>query len=186
MWFGHYQGLHISYPGKTFGATYNNARRSWYQRAISYPDLMVWTTPDLHATTHKLVTGASTVVYAPYSEYPFGVLGFNFEFSAFVTYWKDAMSDLCDANNPCYLFDSSAFCLYYEGMEDDVSDEDIGRKFLGDLEPTLMQSLLDRGFFLKDSDVNFEQDTTDITYIQDPLVTYATFASQETEFASNG
>eukprot|EP01083_Nonionella_stella_P109493 319343_1 len=185
MWFGHYQGLHISYPGKTFGATYNNARRSWYQRAISYPDLMVWTTPDLHATTHKLVTGASTVVYAPYSEYPFGVLGFNFEFSAFVTYWKDAMSDLCDANNPCYLFDSSAFCLYYEGMEDDVSDEDIGRKFLGDLEPTLMQSLLDRGFFLKDSDVNFEQDTTDITYIQDPLVTYATFAAQETEFASN-
>eukprot|EP01083_Nonionella_stella_P214791 773620_1 len=152
MYFGHYQGLHISYPGKQFTNAYNNLVRPWYQRAISYPDRMVWITPYKHATTNKLVTGANTVIYAPNSEYAFGVTGFNYEYEAFVEYWKSVMSGVCDQSKKeyCYLIDSSAFCLYYEGMEDDVEDTDIGRKFLGHLEPTLMQSLLDRKFFVND------------------------------------
>eukprot|EP01083_Nonionella_stella_P078740 215647_1 len=117
MYFGHYQGLHISYPGKQFANSYNNLRRPWYQLAISYPDQMVWVTPYKHATTGKLVTGANTVIYAPNSDYAFGVAGFNYEYEAFVQYWKSVMGSVCDAANDefCYLIDSSAFCLYYEG-----------------------------------------------------------------------
>eukprot|EP01084_Bolivina_argentea_P003407 6391_1 len=137
MWFGHYQGLHISFPGKTFPNTYKDVVRPWYQRAISYPDLFVWTTPYQHATTGALVTGASSVIKAPYSDYAYGVLGFNYEYQSFVDYWHNVMGSVCDQNNGdyCFLIDSSAFVLYYDGMEYDTDDEDISHKFFGDMQP---------------------------------------------------
>eukprot|EP01084_Bolivina_argentea_P291596 501158_1 len=190
MWFGHYQGLHISYPAKQFSSTYNNQIRPWYQRAISYPQLSCWTTPYKHATTKKLVTGASTVVYAPGSNYAFGVLGFNYEYSAFVSYWKSVMSSVCNqVNSPkqyCYLIDSSAFLLYYDGMENDVEDSDISRKFFGDREPTLMESLLNRQFFTTETNVNFQDDTTDVSYIVDQSVfNNGNFDTTQTTFDGN-
>eukprot|EP01083_Nonionella_stella_P187572 689514_1 len=187
MWFGHYQGLHISYPGKKFSATYNNQIRPWYQRAISYPQQMVWTMPYKHATTHKLVTGGSTVITAPFSDYAFGVAGFNYEYEAFVEYWKSVMGDVCDPNDnkACFLVDSSAICLYYEGMENDLNDEDIGRKFFGELEPTLMQSLVDRAFYITDQNVNFREDTIDTAYVVDAAYNAAVFESVATSFGYN-
>eukprot|EP01083_Nonionella_stella_P109494 319344_1 len=187
MWFGHYQGLHISYPGKQFKNTYNNQLRPWYQRAMSYPDLMVWLTPYKHATTGKLVTGANSVMYAPNSEYAFGVAGFNYEYTAFVDYFKSVMGSVCDVASKqyCFIIDSSGFCLYYEGMEKDVEDDDISTKFFGDLEPTLMQSLLDRAFFVNDTNVNFQDDTIDITYIVDENAYNADFSTQATSFGDN-
>eukprot|EP01084_Bolivina_argentea_P069056 125701_1 len=127
VWFGQYQGLHISYPGKVFKATYNNLIRPWYQRAVSYPDSFVWVTPYKHANTGKLIIGGSAVITAPNRDYPYGVTAFGAEYTAFVNYWKSIMSAECDIslNKKCYLIDSSAFLLYYDGMEYDVDDDDI-------------------------------------------------------------
>eukprot|EP01083_Nonionella_stella_P183564 663804_1 len=133
MWFGHYQGLHISYPAKQFKNSYNNKLRPWYRQAIAYPDSFVWSTPYLHAPTGRLLVVASSVVFAPNSEYALGVVGFIYEYETFVQYWKDEMDSVCDHGNKeyCFLIDSSGFCLYYEGMEGDADDLDINIKFFG-------------------------------------------------------
>merc|ERR1712087_515619 len=78
---------------------------------------------------------------------------FDYEFSEFLQYWDDTMSDVCDQSEGhyCYLVDSSAFLLYFQGIETHLDDEDISHKFLGDAEvgePALMQSLLENGFFV--------------------------------------
>eukprot|EP01083_Nonionella_stella_P159128 518794_1 len=187
VWFGQYQGLHISYPGKVFKATYNNLIRPWYQRAVSYPDSFVWVTPYKHANTGKLIIGGSAVITAPNRDYPYGVTAFGAEYTAFVNYWKSIMSAECDIslNKKCYLIDSSAFLLYYDGMEYDVDDDDISIKFLGSFEPTLMQSLLDRGFFIKETNVNFAADTNDISYIvNDAHYDYLVFKPTPFEYNS--
>eukprot|EP01083_Nonionella_stella_P316929 1151756_1 len=184
VWFGQYQGLHISYPGKVFKATYNNLIRPWYQRAVSYPDSFVWVTPYKHANTGKLIIGGSAVITAPNRDYPYGVTAFGAEYAVFVDYWKSIMDTECDTSTTgakCYLIDSSGFLLYYDGMESDASDSDINIKFLGDFEPTLMQSLLDRGFFISEQNVNFAKDTNDISYIveSESLEPNRTFASND-------
>eukprot|EP01084_Bolivina_argentea_P056356 103164_1 len=64
LWFGSYQGIHFSYPGKKFSSTYNNLKRPWFKEAIAWPNYFVLPPPYIHATTGKMVAGASTVIYA--------------------------------------------------------------------------------------------------------------------------
>eukprot|EP01084_Bolivina_argentea_P056357 103166_1 len=171
LWFGSYQGIHFSYPGKKFSSTYNSLKRPWFKEAIAWPHYFVLPPPDIHATTGNLVAGASTVIYAPNrTDQIIGVAGMNWEYSGFVTAWRDVMDDVCHGEfsfNQCYLITTSGYFLYYEGMEYDVSDEDISHKFLGDYEPTLMQSLLKLGLFKKRQYENVIDSTISISYLLD-------------------
>eukprot|EP01083_Nonionella_stella_P310422 1102791_1 len=174
LWFGSYAGIHFSYPGKRFSSTYNPLNRPWYKEAMAFPDYFVLPPPYLHATTGKLVTGASTAIYAPGSTDQFiGVAGFNWEYSGFVEKWKSVMTDVCHGEysfNQCYLITASGYFLYYEDMEYDVNDEDISHKFLGETEPTLMQALLDLNLFTKNTHLNIVDKTTSLTYKLDERV----------------
>jgi len=158
LYFASYQGLHLSFPAKKRGSpSYNSLLRPWYQRATSYPDLFTVTTPYEDATTGELVASGATAITAPGSSHIFGVAAFDYEFSEFLSYWDDTLSAVCQTSDRhyCYLIDSSGFMLYYDGIAGDVNDADISRKFLGDLEPTLMQSLLDVGFFTNCTHSNY-------------------------------
>eukprot|EP01084_Bolivina_argentea_P067878 123551_1 len=53
------------------------------------------------------------------------------------------------------------------------------------MQPTLMQSLLDRKFFVSDTNVNFHSDTVDITYIVDQNVYGKSDFTNPTIFGSN-
>ena len=89
--------------------------RPWYQRAISYPDLFVFTTPYPDAKTGVLVISGATTITAPNSSYPYGVAAFDYEFDNFISYWENTTNTVCDQSPTtyCYLVDSSAFLLYY-------------------------------------------------------------------------
>eukprot|EP01084_Bolivina_argentea_P192954 331140_1 len=160
MYFATYFGFLMNYPAIQYPKGYNPLNRPWYQRALSYPDKFVFTTPYSDAPTSILVLTGGTVIYVGTSAYSFGVLAFDFTYSVFVKFWKTAMSKVCNDNteNVCYLIDSSGFLLYYNAMETRQNDKDIGVKFLGDKEPTLMQSLLDRNFFINNTNINAQTD----------------------------
>eukprot|EP00485_Elphidium_margaritaceum_P006577 CAMPEP_0202689004 /NCGR_PEP_ID=MMETSP1385-20130828/4377_1 /ASSEMBLY_ACC=CAM_ASM_000861 /TAXON_ID=933848 /ORGANISM="Elphidium margaritaceum" /LENGTH=1091 /DNA_ID=CAMNT_0049344079 /DNA_START=25 /DNA_END=3300 /DNA_ORIENTATION=- len=167
LYFGSYQGLSITYPAKKYNPTFNALKRPWYQRAISNPELFVLTTPYADATSGVLVASGATVITAAESEFAFGVAAFDYTFESFLQYWSAVMDSVCSSGGStvCYLIDSSAFLLYYQGIANDQSDEDISRKFLGDLEPTLMESLVDRGFFQQETNVNYLSFTQDVSYL---------------------
>eukprot|EP01084_Bolivina_argentea_P291599 501162_1 len=167
MYFSSYIGIMISFPAHSYKSQYNPLIRPWYQRSISYPNLFTFTTPYKDATTNSLVITGSTVIFAPNSSYPFGVAAFDFEYNQFITFYQNIFeNDGCDLPNQifCLLIDSSAFIVYYEGIENYINDVDISHKFLGDLEPTLFQSLLENSFFTMNQNINYMQHTTDITY----------------------
>jgi len=167
LYFASYQGLHISFPAKTVASpTYNSLIRPWYRRATSYPDLFTVTTPYPDFNTGDLVASGATVITAPGSTDTFGVAAFDYEFSEFLSYWDDTLSAVCRTSERhyCYLIDSNAFLLYYEGIAGDMNDADISHKFFGDLEPTLMQSLLDIGFFSNRTHANYLDDSLDVSY----------------------
>eukprot|EP01083_Nonionella_stella_P024949 68716_1 len=190
LWFGSYAGIHFSYPGKRFSSTYNPLLRPWYKEAMAFPNYFVLPPPYLHATTGKLVTGASTAMYAPGSTDQFiGVAGFNWEYSGFVDKWKSVMTDICHSEfsfNQCYLITASGYFLYYEDMEYDINDEDISHKFLGDHEPTLMQALLDLKLFTKNTHLNIVDKTTALTYKLDEQVFIdGLFSTQPRRFEKN-
>eukprot|EP01084_Bolivina_argentea_P056361 103173_1 len=174
LYFATYQGLMIMYPGIQLPNNFNPLVRPWYQRAVSYPDLFVFTTPYFDAATGQLIASGATVITAPNSIYPYGVAAFDYKFNDFITYWNDIMNPICDEHNNqrCYLIDTSGFLIYYQGISDDINDKDISIKFLGDFEPTLMQSLLDIGFFMNNTNVNFEGNTIDISYVTNNEVYY--------------
>eukprot|EP01083_Nonionella_stella_P276342 938905_1 len=161
LYFANYVGLIVSYPAHSYSTGYNPLIRPWYQRSVSHPDLFTFTTPYKDATTNKLVITGSTVIYAPNSTYPFGVAGFDFQYEQFIALWNDIVTVDCDY---CFLIDSSAFVVYYEGMEGDVDEDEIGLMFFGALEPTLFQSLLDNKIFMMNQTINYQTDTTDTTY----------------------
>ena len=157
LYFASYQGLHLSYPAKSFDSTYNPLIRPWYRLAASHPDAFTVTTPYIDFSSGELVASGATVITAPNSSYTFGVAAFDYEFSEFLSYWDDTLSAVCQQSDGhyCYLIDSNAFLLHYDGIENDVNDDDISYKFFGDFEPTLMQSLMDIGFFTNSTDANY-------------------------------
>lgn len=96
------------------------------------------------------------------------------------------MSEICGGDDRCYLIDSSAFALFYEGIMDDMNDEDISHKFFGDFEPTLMQSLLEKEFFVGESNTNHLSNTVDIAYVADAAkIAEHSLDSVQTPFALN-
>ena len=112
----------------------------------------MFTTPYESASTGKLTISGAKTIYVPNSVIPIGVAGFDIEYEyIFSSNWQEIMGSICHKTKKqyCYLIDSSAFLLYYDGMEDHVHNNDISTKFFGDKEPTLMQSLLDRALFKK-------------------------------------
>merc|ERR1712013_688419 len=126
-----------------------------YQRAASYPGTLVFTTPYIDAFTGSLVASGAVTIDAPNTSYPFGVAAFDYEFSEFLSFWDATMSTVCDhsAKQYCHLV-----------------DEDISHKFLGDRNvgvPALMQSLLERGFFVNCTHDNYLRNTRDISYMAD-------------------
>jgi len=167
LYFSSYQGLFIMFPAHKISPTYNAMIRPWYQRAVSYPGSLVFTTPYVDAFTGLLVASGAVTIDAPNSSYPFGVAAFDYEFSEFLSFWDATMSDVCDQNDGhvCYLIDSSAFLLWFDGI--DANDADISHKFLGDVKPELMQSLLERGFFENCTHDNYLSNTRDISYMAD-------------------
>eukprot|EP01084_Bolivina_argentea_P192952 331137_1 len=190
MYFATYFGFHTSYPAIKYPKAYNPLIRPWYQRASSFPDKFVFTTPYVDAPTGFLILSGATVMYVPYTKFSLGVLSFDFTYSVFVSFWKTAMSKICDFSvdfsNVCYLLDSSAFLLLFDGMENKQNDKDISIKFFGDQEPTLMQSLLDRKFFINNTYINAQTDQIVITYIVNEKA-YNTFnmSSEKTNFVYN-
>ena len=181
LYFGSYQGLFVMYPAKSYYPTYNPLIRPWYQRAISYPDDFVLTTPYSDATTGKLVASGATTVNAQGSDDAFGVASFDYEFGVFLDFWESTMSGECDSPDKCFLVDSSAFLLYYDGIADDMGDDDIEHKFLGTFEPTLMQSLIEAEFFAVATNVNHLSNTEDVSYVVDA----GNIVSTPTSFARN-
>jgi len=169
MYFSSYEGLFVMFPAHSVNSTYNALIRPWYQRASSYPGTLVFTTPYEDAMTGVLVASGAVTIHAPNSSFPFGVAAFDYEFTEFLSFWNDTMSAVCDQSGGhyCYLVDSSAFLLYFDGIEDHLGDDDIGHKFLGDEEPALMQSLLERGFFVNCTHDNYLTNTRDISYMAD-------------------
>ena len=168
MYFGTYEGFFTQYPAIESSKTYNPIHRPWYQRAISYPDLFVFTTPYASASTGRLTISGAKTIYVPDYVIAIGVAGFDIEYEyVFSENWKKIMGDICDTDKQqhCYLIDSSAFLLYFDGMENQIHDDDISTKFLGDKEPTLMQNLLERKLFEKNINANYESDEIDVTYI---------------------
>jgi len=172
LYFASYQGLFVVYPAMEIASTYNPLIRPWFQRAASYPGELIYTTPYVDFFTGLLVATGATTINAPNASYPFGVAGFDYEYSEFLKYWDDTMSEVCDhdAAQYCYLVDSSAFLLYFHGIENHLTDDDISYKFLGDFEPALMQSLLERGFFVNDTHENYLENTRDISYMANRAV----------------
>lgn len=167
LYFSSYQGIITTFPALKLPSTYNPLIRPWYQRASSYPGELIYTTPYVDAFTGALVASGATTINAPNTSYPFGVAGFDYEFSEFLGYWEHTMSGVCDQNEHqyCYLMDSSAFLLFFEGIENHLNDDDISYKFLGDAEPALMQSLLERGFMMNSTHENYLSNTRDISYM---------------------
>ena len=188
MYFASYQGLFIIYPARKMAGTYNPLIRPWYQAAASLPDSTVITTPYKDFSTGELVASGAVAITAPNSTDIFGVAAFDYDFSAFVQYWDETLNSVCQSNDGhfCYLMDSHGFLLYYNGIAGDVNDDDISHKFVGDFEPTLMQSLLDIGLFNNQTNANYLDDTLDLSYTVDDEV-YATLALSETarEFEYN-
>ena len=172
LYFASYQGVFVVYPAMALSPTYNPLIRPWYQRAVSYPNELIYTTPYVDFFTGILVATGATTINAPNASYPFGVAGFDYEYSEFLLYWADTMSEVCSqpTNAKCYLIDSSAFLLYYDGIDADLADADISYKFFGDFEPALMQSLLEREFFVRDEHENYLENTRDISYMADRAV----------------
>ena len=166
LYFASYQGLHITYPGKAMSSVYNPLIRPWYRLAATYPDVFVVTTPYKDFSTGELVATGATAIIAPGTSHTFGVAAFDYEFSEFLGYWDETLNSVCQTNDGyyCYLIDSNAFMLYYSGIAGDVNDDDISHKFFGALEPTLMQDLLDIGFFANCTHNNYIDDSLDISY----------------------
>merc|ERR1719295_213147 len=169
IYFASYQGLHITYPARTMSAHYNPVIRPWYRAAASQPDKLVVTTPYVDFSTGELVATGAAVITAPDTDFTFGVAAFDYEFSEFLDYWDDTLNAECQYSDGhvCYLIDSSAFMLYYSGIAGDVDDDDISHKFIGDLEPTLFQSLMDIGFFKNNTHANYLEDSLDVSYTAD-------------------
>jgi len=188
LYFGSYHGLFVMYPTLySMGTTFNPVIRPWYQRAVTYPQLFTLTTPYVDWVTRELVASGATALLAPNSNYPFGVIAFDFRFGVFITYWQETMGDICSGDDRCYLIDSSAFLLYYDGIEDDMEDEDISHKFFGDFEPTLMQSLLEKEFFVGEQNTNHLTDSIDIAYVANAVkIAEHDLDSLGSPFALNG
>eukprot|EP01084_Bolivina_argentea_P262985 444961_1 len=129
VWFASYQGIHFSYPGKSFSASYNPLSRPWYKEAVAFPNYFIFQTPNIHSTTGKFVAGGSTVIYAPNTtDQVIGVAGMDWEYSGFIESWKNIMSDICHEDssfNQCYLITTFAYFIYYQDMEYDIRDDDI-------------------------------------------------------------
>jgi len=186
MYFGTYHGMMLTFPGQSIGSTYNPLLRPWYQRATAYPGLLVITTPYTDFFTGQLIMSGALAMAAPHRDDPYGVVGFDFEFAVLTAHWRNSMSSSCGdgGNGRCYLIDASAFLLYYDGIENDAGDDDIEHKFFGDLEPTLMQSLLQRALFVKQTNPNYLTATVDIAYLADTDNINAV-ASASSGFTSN-
>jgi len=171
LYFSSYQGLFTMFPALKAPSTYNALIRPWYQRASSYPGTLIFTTPYVDAFTGALVASGAVTIEAPDTSYPFGVAAFDYEFTEFLSFWDATMSDVCDqsAGQYCYLVDSSAFLLWFDGIENHLEDADISHKFLGEAEPigqpALMQSLLELGFFTNCTHDNYLENTRDISYM---------------------
>eukprot|EP01084_Bolivina_argentea_P014920 27913_1 len=157
LYFGSYFGLSITYPASKYKSTFNALTRPWYQRATSYSNLFVFTTPYYDSTTGVLVASGATTINAPNTIFPFGVAAFDYEFNVFLSFFDNAMNNVCDVllKHYCYLIDTSGFLLYYDGIEDHINDEDISIKFFGSFEPTLFQSLINIGFFVNNTNINY-------------------------------
>ena len=164
-----YQMYFASYPPKSMDPSYNPLVRPWYRAAVSHPDLFVVTTPYADFSSGQLVASGAMVIKAPNSTHAFGVAAFDYEFNELISYWNDTLSAVCRRSKGqyCYLMDSSGFLLYYDGIKDDVNDDDISHKFFGDVEPTLMQNLLDIGFFTNQTHANYLDNTLDVSYTVD-------------------
>ena len=169
LYFATYQGLFIMYPAQTMGATYNPLIRPWYRLAATYPDLLVVTTPYLDFTSGQLIATGATAIMAPNTTDILGVAAFDYKFSEFLDYFDETLKAGCQKSDGhyCYLMDTNAFLLYYDGIVDDMGDDDISHKFFGDVEPTLMQDMLDIGFFIKHTHSNYIDDSQDISYSAD-------------------
>eukprot|EP01084_Bolivina_argentea_P056359 103171_1 len=176
FYFSSYQGLSIKYPAQKYKRTFNALIRPWYQRASTYKNLFVLTTPYHDASTDVLVASGATSINSPNSNYPFGVIGFDYKFNEFIMYYENIMSDICSNQiTVCYLIDSSAFLLYYYEIKNDIKNDnidDISTKFFGTYEPTLMQSLIEKGFLEAETNTNFQHDTIDISYIANDEIYY--------------
>merc|ERR1719295_563917 len=166
LYFASYQGLFVQYPGKKMDSKYNPLIRPWYRLAATYPDVFVVTTPYKDFSTGELVASGATAIIAPGTSHTFGVAAFDYEFSEFLGHWDGTLGSVCQTSNGhyCYLMDSNAFLLYYQGIPSDLNDDDISHKFFGDMEPTLMQDLLDIGFFANCTHRNYIDDSLDISY----------------------
>ena len=169
LYFASYQGLFIAYPAKAMSVTYNPLMRPWYRLATSHPNKFVVTTPYKDFSTGELVASGATAIIAPNSTHIFGVAAFDYKFSEFLKYCDRTINVVCQERygHHCYLIDSNAFLVYYAGIADDVNDDDISHKFFGDVEPTLMQNMLDIGFFTNYTHRNYIDDSLDISYSVD-------------------
>ena len=169
LYFASYQGLFIAYPAKAMSVTYNPLIRPWYRLATSHPNKFVVTTPYKDFSTGELVASGATAIIAPNSTHIFGVAAFDYKFSEFLKYCDDTLSVVCQETDGhhCYLIDSNAFLVYYDGIADDINDDDISHKFFGDIEPTLMQNMLDIGFFTSRTHKNYIDDSLDVSYSVD-------------------
>ena len=169
MNFASYQGLCISFPAKARNTSYNPLIQPWYSLAAANLASFVVTTPYEDFSTGELVMSGATAIIAPNTTHTFGVVAFDYKFSEFLDHWNDTLSAQCQTSDGhfCYLIDSNAFLLYYEGIADDINDDDISHKFFGDFEPTLMQNLLDIGFFKNSTHRNYLDDSLDISYFAD-------------------
>ena len=166
MYFASYQGVYISYPPKPMSSTYNPLVQPWYRAAISHPDVFVLSTPYADFSSGQLVASGAVMIRAPNSTQTFGVAAFDYQFNELLSYWNNTLSAVCQHSEGqyCYLIDSTGFMLYYDGIEDDLNDDDISYKFFGDVEPTLMQNLLDIGFFINHTHANYVENTLEASY----------------------
>ena len=169
LYFATYQGLFLMYPAQTIGSTYNPLIRPWYRLAETHPDLFVVTTPYLDFISGQLIATGATAIMAPNTTDILGVAAFDYKFSEFLDYFDETLKAGCQKSDGhyCYLMDTNAFLLYYDGIVDDMGDDDISHKFFGDVEPTLMQDMLDIGFFIKHTHSNYIDDSQDISYSAD-------------------
>ena len=169
MYFASYLGVHVSYPPKSMDPTYNPLVRPWYRAASSQPDVFVITTPYTDFSSGELVASGAAAIRAPNSTKTFGVAAFDYDFRLLVSYWNNTLSAVCQRSEGqyCYLVDSSGFLLYYDGIADEPDRDDISHQFFGDVEPTLMQNLLDIGFFTNRTHSNFLDNTLDVSYTVD-------------------
>lgn len=175
IWFTQYQGIHICYPAQIFNHSEFSPLTQWnYIQSVENKDLFIFSTPNKHTTTDHLVITGSTAIFAPNSSDIYGVIGFDIEFNEFIDFMdlNSNLGNLCnDDNNDCYLINSDAFIIYHNFIKYEINDDDISYKFLGNLEPTLMQSLIDNQFIISDKILNDMNEIIKVSYhVNDDMI----------------